>query len=90
VDRANVDRLSLRATGAAAAALMAQGDDHRKILAPNGSVASANKRKGSPCQQDGDPYFLKETVMVILKLAQQQWDAYSRTFQRISGIMSIL
>lgn len=60
MDRANVDRLSLRATGAAAAALMAQGDDHRKILAPNGSVASANKRKGSPCQQDGDPYFLKE------------------------------
>ncbi|CAL5004513.1 unnamed protein product [Urochloa decumbens] len=33
---------------------------HRKIIAPNGSIASVNKRKCSPCQQDGDSSFLKE------------------------------
>ncbi|KAG2576907.1 hypothetical protein PVAP13_6NG051530 [Panicum virgatum] len=39
---------------------MSQGDDHRQILAPNGSIALANKPKGSSCQQDGDSCFLKE------------------------------
>ncbi|RLN41917.1 uncharacterized protein C2845_PM01G01880 [Panicum miliaceum] len=33
---------------------MLQRERDGQILAPNGSIASANKRKGSPCQQDGD------------------------------------
>ncbi|CAL4996320.1 unnamed protein product [Urochloa decumbens] len=39
---------------------MSQRERDGQILAPNGSIASAKKRKGSPCQQDGDSSFLKQ------------------------------
>ncbi|KAL6637129.1 hypothetical protein ACP70R_024701 [Stipagrostis hirtigluma subsp. patula] len=36
---------------------------HRQIRAQNGSIAAVDKRKGSPCQQDGDDDFLAAKSM---------------------------
>ncbi|XP_062192658.1 uncharacterized protein LOC133896151 [Phragmites australis] len=46
---------------------------HRQIRVQNGSIASVDKRKGSPCQQDGDSQAAKIMICSIPDLPEDVW-----------------